>query len=262
MPEVLKSRFPSADVSGIKRKMLNLAYAPQSAQQKLDLYLPEEGEGPFPVLIHFHGGGFLVGDKRDVRVLPFLEALKRGYAVASVEYRKNEKPLLPAPFLDAREAVRFLKAHADEYGLAPERVAAVGDSAGGSISAMLAMNIPNGEIPGEEGRMFAQTPYVRCSVIHFAPFDIYPPAFAITDRMAPVLVRQGTADELVNVKQALDFVSRVYDTLGKQEISLEILDGAVHEDPRFTDKRSMERMFGFLDTYIGKTAPAFDEEKT
>ena len=47
-----------ADISRVRRKYLDIPYAGQSPNQRLDIYLPQEGEGPFPLLIHVHGGGF------------------------------------------------------------------------------------------------------------------------------------------------------------------------------------------------------------
>ena len=49
---------PMADISRVRRKYLDIPYAGQSPNQRLDIYLPQEGEGPFPLLIHVHGGGF------------------------------------------------------------------------------------------------------------------------------------------------------------------------------------------------------------
>ena len=49
---------PMADISWVRRKYLDIPYAGQSPNQRLDIYLPQEGEGPFPLLIHVHGGGF------------------------------------------------------------------------------------------------------------------------------------------------------------------------------------------------------------
>ena len=75
--------IPRADVSQVRRKWLDIAYADTSPAQKLDLYLPEEGDGPFPVIAHIHGGGFAIGDKRDVHLLPLLflhDGLVPGFA--------------------------------------------------------------------------------------------------------------------------------------------------------------------------------------
>ena len=81
-PEELQP--PPADVSYINRKWLDVAYAEVSATQQLDIYLPEAGEGLFPIAIHIHGGAFAIGDKRDVQVLPFLQGLELGYGVQAL----------------------------------------------------------------------------------------------------------------------------------------------------------------------------------
>src|SRR5512137_108243 len=78
---------PAADTSFVKRRFLDIAYAGLSPSQKLDIYLPDEGSGPFPVIVALHGGAFMGGDKADMQVLPMLEGLKRGYAVVAINYR-------------------------------------------------------------------------------------------------------------------------------------------------------------------------------
>jgi len=65
---------PPADVSHISRKWLDLPYTDLSPAQKLDIYLPKEGKGPFPVILYIHGGAFALGDKRNIEVLPYLKA--------------------------------------------------------------------------------------------------------------------------------------------------------------------------------------------
>ncbi|MCB9276886.1 MAG: alpha/beta hydrolase [Lewinellaceae bacterium] len=130
----------SVDVSGIQNKFLDIPYADVSAAQKLDIYLPEEGAGPFPVILSIHGGAFKMGDKRDGQVAPMLEGLKRGYAVVSINYRLSGEALWPAQVQDCKAAVRWVRAHAAEYQLDPGRIAAWGGSAGGHLSAMLGVS--------------------------------------------------------------------------------------------------------------------------
>ena len=67
----------------------------QSPNQCLDIYLPDEVEGPFPVIAVIHGGAFMMGNKGDVQQLPMLEGLKRGYAVVCIEYRLSGGSDLP-----------------------------------------------------------------------------------------------------------------------------------------------------------------------
>ena len=163
---------PMADISWVKRKYLDVPYDNQSKAQCLDIYLPEEGEGPFPVLIHIHGGGFAIGDKRDDHMDAYLTAIKKGMAAVSIEYRLSGEAIFPAAVLDCRQAIRFLRAHAKQYSLDPERFVAIGGSAGGNLAAMLGMNIPNGQFTGEgasEG--YEETPYVKLAIDQFGPMN-------------------------------------------------------------------------------------------
>lgn len=125
----LATRQPAPDHADV-------AYAPLSARQTFDLYLPE-GNGPFPLVIHIHGGGFREGDKgmlpRNIR-----EALlARGIAVATINYRLSGEARFPAAIEDAKAAVRFLRANAARYRLDPERFAAFGQSAGGNLASLI-----------------------------------------------------------------------------------------------------------------------------
>ena len=162
---------PMADISWVKRKYLDVAYADRSPNQCMDIYLPEEGEGPFPVLFHIHGGGFAIGDKRDDHMDTYLKFLNKGIAVGSIEYRLSGEAIFPAAVLDCREAIRFARTHAAEYELDPEHMGVIGGSAGGNLSAILGMNIPNGEFPGEEGKDFCGSCHVNVAVDQFGPVD-------------------------------------------------------------------------------------------
>ena len=66
---------PMADTDWVKRKYLDVVYASDSPNQRLDIYLPEKGEGPFPALIHVHGGGF-AGTVQAYVPLDMLDAFK------------------------------------------------------------------------------------------------------------------------------------------------------------------------------------------
>lgn len=136
--------IPDADVSQVRRKWLDLPYANISPAQKLDIYLPADGAGPFPVILHIHGGGFEIGDKRDIHLTPFLQGLERGYAVASVNYRLSGEAIFPSGLQDVKAAIRWLRANSALYHLDRNRMAACGGSAGGYYAAMagLTANVP------------------------------------------------------------------------------------------------------------------------
>lgn len=132
-------QIPPADVSHINRKWLDLPYASLSPAQKLDIYLPDEGDGPFPVILHIHGGGFAIGDKRDIHVLAFLMGLVRGYAVVSLNYRLSGEATFPAGLQDIKAALRWLRANSERYHLDGNRIAACGGSSGGNYAAMICL---------------------------------------------------------------------------------------------------------------------------
>jgi len=126
--------LPQADVSGIKRKFIDVPYAYISVFQKLDIYLPETGAGPYPVIVSVHGGAWMMCDKNDVQLSPALKALDEGFAVVSVNYRLSGEAKFPAQIHDVKAAIRWIRAHAADYGLDPDRIAVWGGSAGGHLS--------------------------------------------------------------------------------------------------------------------------------
>ena len=129
------------DTSWIKRSYADLAYAPLSPAQALDLYLPNDAKGPYPCIVAIHGGGFIFGDKREDQLNAPVEAVRQGYAVAAVNYRMAPEALFPAPIQDVKAAIRFLRANAGKLEIDSARVAAWGNSAGGYLAVMAALQV-------------------------------------------------------------------------------------------------------------------------
>lgn len=128
---------PPMDTSHIRRKWLNRQYATQSPAQKLDIYLPESGNGPFPVIVSIHGGAWMLGDKGDVQNTAMLEGLLRGYAVVCINYRLSGEAHFPCQIYDCKAAIRYLRANAEAFFLDAGRFAAWGASAGAHLAALL-----------------------------------------------------------------------------------------------------------------------------
>jgi acetyl esterase/lipase len=105
-------------------------------RHKLDLYLPAASDGPVPLLIWIHGGGWMNGSKEGC---PPLQGgyVARGFAVASLNYRLSGHAVFPAQIEDCKTAIRWLRAHAREYQLDPDRFGVWGSSAGGHLAALL-----------------------------------------------------------------------------------------------------------------------------
>lgn len=120
----------------------------------LDLMVPEaECEKPRPVIIWIHGGGWTSKEltKKYRPSKAIAAACKGGFVCASIEYRLvTEKPF-PAPIEDCKCAVRFLKAHASELGIDPERIGVWGESAGGQLAALVGASYQNQRLEGDGG---------------------------------------------------------------------------------------------------------------
>ncbi len=137
------------DPDTVKRKSLDVQYG-SLPEQKLDVYLPDEGEGPFPLIIYVHGGGWRMGTKREGALPCIIDALKYGYAIIAVDYRLAPAVKFPEFLLDVKTAVRWARANAEKYHFDSEHFGMIGDSAGGHIALMVGFTAGHPEYEGEE----------------------------------------------------------------------------------------------------------------
>lgn len=117
----------------------NLTYAvANNIELKLDLYLPRKRDQPLPVLMLFHGGGWVDGQK-ERNVYQLLPYMSMGWAVINVEYRLARQSLAPAAVEDCRCALRWIAYHAREYNLDTSKIVLTGGSAGGHLALITGM---------------------------------------------------------------------------------------------------------------------------
>lgn len=137
-------------------------------RQKLDLYVPQTGDGPLPVIIWIHGGGWQSGSKD---ACPPLRngSTERGYAVASINYRLSGDAVFPAQIEDCKAAIRWLRAHAEDYRLDPQRFGVWGSSAGGHLVALVGTS---GDVKAfDVGAHLDQSSRVQAVCDFFGPTD-------------------------------------------------------------------------------------------
>lgn len=145
---------------------------------QLDLYIPTAGTAPRPVCLWIHGGGWRGGSRAPIPAW-FVAMMNRGMAVASVSYRfttdaehwGNELVTFPAQIHDVKGAVRFLRAHAADYGLDPARVVVWGASAGGHLASLLATSSGVPGLEGDVGGNLEQSSAVLACVNYMGPLD-------------------------------------------------------------------------------------------
>lgn len=149
--------------------MKDLEYVKHGDQSlKLDLYIPETGDGPFPLIVWVHGGGWIGGDKNDCPTLN-LGYCQRGYATASISYRLSPVAPFPAQIEDVKAAIRWFRAHAGEYHLDPNRIGVMGASAGGHLVCLL--GVTGKERRFDVGENLDQSSEVQAVCNIFGPTD-------------------------------------------------------------------------------------------
>jgi acetyl esterase/lipase len=142
----------------------------------LDLRVPQPGDGPHPLIIWVHGGGWIYGSRR--RLSPHLfenaihdQMLDAGYAVASVDYRLAREAGFPGMLLDVKAAIRWLRGHAGAFDIDSERVVLWGESAGGHLAVMagICTKLDGADRSGEHQE---QSEVPRAIVDWYGPTDL------------------------------------------------------------------------------------------
>jgi hypothetical protein len=139
----------------------DIKYGPHP-RNVLDFWQARSQE-PAPVLVSFHGGGFLAGDK-SVQPRLLRECLDSGISMAAVSYRYSTQAIAPAPFQDGARAIQFLRSKARDWHLDPKRIAATGVSAGAGISLWLGFHDDMAD-PHNDDPLLRQSTRLTCMVV-------------------------------------------------------------------------------------------------
>jgi len=155
-----------------------IAYAgTDHPRQRLDLWLPAErsDDAPLPVVAYVHGGAWNMGSR--VMARPEIAPLVASgdYAAVAIGYRLSWQATWPAQIHDLKAALRWVRAHAKQYGLDAERICAMGASAGGHLAAALGTTNGMAEVEGTLGAHTDQRSDVQCVVDFFGPTDLEAP---------------------------------------------------------------------------------------
>lgn len=231
-----------------------------------------------PLFIWFTGGAFRCSTP--LRNIPELvDFAKKGYVVASVDYRVSSESLFPAPVQDAKTAVRFLKTHHKKYGIDPERIVVGGHSAGGYIAAMLAAtdgvelfeteewqgvsSAVKGAVCMSSGDTLVEGNPLRVPGEEVQPMDLlmgynvelHPERAKVgsitrylSDKTAPILMIHGECDEVINVEYARNF----YNELEKAGVDADYyeIEGAGHGTVELRQEEIHQIMMDFFERVL------------
>ncbi len=246
--------------------------------QRLDLYLSETAGPARPLVVFIHGGGWQGGSKNNCPARPLVA---QGYAVASVEYRFSQVAKFPAQIEDCKAAIRWLRAHAKEHGIDPERIGVWGASAGGHLVALLGTT---GHVRDfDVGENLSESSKVQCVIDWFGPSDFVrwgdstggglekagnavagllggtpaekpelarkaSPADYVQKDAAPFLILHGDQDRLVPLQQSTVLHEKL--KAAGAESTLKVLSGSGHGGPAFTNAESLAAMGEFLNRHL------------
>lgn len=124
---------------------------------------------PMPVIVWLCGGGWTEVD-HNVWIPELTYFAKKGYLVASVSYSLSPTWTFPEPVMEVKQAIRYLRAHAEELNLDPNRIAVMGESAGAHIAALVGAT--NGRKEFERGEYLEESSEVQSVVLYYPPIDM------------------------------------------------------------------------------------------
>lgn len=160
----------------------------ENAKQRVDLYLPKKrnSDRPLPVVALIHGGGWVNGDRLGYAAAAIQFARTGAYAAVGVGYRLTKEARWPAQVYDCKAAIRWIRAHAKEFNLDPDKIAVMGSSAGGHLSSLLGTSGDVKELEGDLGPNTAFSSRVQCVVNLCGPED-FTQALMFDKEKKPVL---------------------------------------------------------------------------
>ncbi len=228
------------DASGAKRIVVidDIEYrSGPSKSWQLDLAMPENfGDERKPAIVIIHGGGWRAGSKqvRPYRTMLLNYALQ-GYVTISVDYRLLGEAPFPACIEDVKCAVRWFRAHADEYHVDPDRIGAYGHSAGAHLAMILALCPKPLGMEGDGGwnkypssitaAAGGSTPTILPE--RFGDTQKYSPLNYVSSDAPPILLIHGTEDNIVSVESADTFVNKLKE-VGAEDVTYLRIEGGDH----------------------------------
>lgn len=253
----------------------DVSYLGPDRAEKLDLYLPagEPKAGELrPGIVIIHGGGWTGGEKGAKREIEIGTTLaKHGYVCASIDYvlAKPGSPTWPENLKDCKRAVRWLRKNAAEFHIDPNHIGAIGGSAGGHLTAMLAVTDPSdGFEPAEDPEISSRVQAAVPMYAHMAggftrdhsmfksklkddpeTYRLAAPIEHVTKDDPPMLLLHGTADTTTPIEHSKKMAAKLKEIGVPSQFV--IVEGAPHSfalKPRQRDLTDL--VVGFFDEHL------------
>jgi acetyl esterase/lipase len=249
----------------------------EQTRLELDVAFPSKGDGPFPTLVFFHGGGWVIGSRKTMT--PYiLQAAQEGYVAVAVSYRLGAP--FPAAVDDAKCAVRWLRTNASKYKIDADHLGAVGFSAGGQLACLLGCDDEKGVVSSrvqavaswygitdlepllstkELPLAYALKSYLpgttdeRKTAAHKAS-----PIRYVSKDSAPTFLIHGDADTLVPIEQSRAYTAKCKEVGAKA--TLREVTKAGHNFTGAAEQEAIEKMMHFFDEHLKPQAVSAREK--
>ena len=212
-----------------------------------------------PVLLYICGGAFTRLDW-NVWMPEMVYFAKRGYAVFGVEYSVHARMEFPTPVQELKEAIRFIRACKDEFDIDPDRIAIMGESAGGYLSTAIGVTGGTDEFDTKPYAEFSSA--VQAVIPWYGPvafedrprgderIKLFDPREYIDENTPPFLILHGLADKVVGPEHS----EKLYDALQAKgvEADLYLIEDAEHSSDYFVQPPVKKLMLEFLDKHLKK----------
>ncbi|MCM3587755.1 alpha/beta hydrolase [Mesobacillus maritimus] len=135
-------------------ELIDLVYGETAERElKLDIIKPISDTEKFPAIIYVHGGGWMSGDKRKVGGEWNASLAEHGFVCININFRLSGEAIFPAPLLDVKQAIRWVKMNASNYNIDENKIGIWGHSSGGHLATLAALSANHPDFITEDHRV-------------------------------------------------------------------------------------------------------------
>lgn len=268
-----------------KNYIENIKYD-ESPDALFDIYYPDDeccnneskSTKSYPVFIEVHGGAWFFGQKSSIEFEPFLEGAKRGFACISLGYTLAPKAVYPQPVIEIKKAIAYIKKHAEELHINPDKIVLWGGSAGAHLAALAALSHDTGYLYKESGCADSS---VNMLVLWYGCHSFFigkqldnwiyknffgtdnladvmeniilsNPGCHVTENAPYTILQHGMTDAVVPYEQSVYLYNVIKTLAGEEKCRLYLNQDCDHADVKLFDKTNVDKMFNDIEDYFNK----------
>lgn len=253
----------------------------ESSDAVFDIYYPDDyltDRHSYPVFIEVHGGAWYFGQKSSIEFVPFLDGIKRGFACVSLGYTLAPKAVYPQPVIEIKKAIAYIKNHAEELHINPDKIVLWGGSAGAHLAALAAFSHDTGYLYRESGCADSS---VKMLVLWYGCHSFFVgkqldnwiyknffgaddlsdvteniilsnPGCHVTENAPYTILQHGLIDAVVPYEQSVYLYNTIKTVAGEDRCRLYLSENCDHADVKLFACDNVRKMFNDIEEYFSK----------